>query len=364
VKAPFPYFGGKRKVAREVWRRFGPVRGYVEPFGGMLAVLLGNPRPDALRAETVNDSNGWLVNAWRALAYSPDETAEAADWPVTALDIHARGDALFYPEYHPAGAEMYSPYGGLDGFRERLREDPRFHDAKVAGWWLWGLSSWIGDNWGRQAHNARKVDGVAVGVVDSLPHLGNPGKGVNRKRPHLGNPGQGVNRVSMAGTCAERRAGLVAYFRQIADRLRNVRICCGDWSRVMGPAVLDAALPVGIFLDPPYADAGRDAVYGEEESYAVAHDVRAWCLANGGTPAWRIALCGYDEHGELAAHGWTSYRWRTRGGYGNNRKAGGDRNPNRDREIIWFSRGCLTPQPDLFGHGQNAHGEAAEETET
>lgn len=31
-KAPFPWFGGKSKVAAEVWRRFGDVTNYVEPF--------------------------------------------------------------------------------------------------------------------------------------------------------------------------------------------------------------------------------------------------------------------------------------------------------------------------------------------
>ena len=42
--APFPYFGGKRKVAPAVWSRFGEVRNYVEPFCGSAAMLLGAPR--------------------------------------------------------------------------------------------------------------------------------------------------------------------------------------------------------------------------------------------------------------------------------------------------------------------------------
>lgn len=43
--APFPYFGGKRQVAAEVWARFGEVTNYVEPFAGSLAVLLARPEP-------------------------------------------------------------------------------------------------------------------------------------------------------------------------------------------------------------------------------------------------------------------------------------------------------------------------------
>lgn len=40
LKAPFPYFGGKSKVAPLIWERFGVVSNYVEPFFGSGAVLL------------------------------------------------------------------------------------------------------------------------------------------------------------------------------------------------------------------------------------------------------------------------------------------------------------------------------------
>ena len=40
LRAPFPYFGGKARAAPEVWRRFGDVKNYVEPFFGGGAVLL------------------------------------------------------------------------------------------------------------------------------------------------------------------------------------------------------------------------------------------------------------------------------------------------------------------------------------
>jgi site-specific DNA-adenine methylase len=44
LKAPFPYFGGKSRIAAEVWRRFGDVKTYVEPFCGSCAVLLARCR--------------------------------------------------------------------------------------------------------------------------------------------------------------------------------------------------------------------------------------------------------------------------------------------------------------------------------
>jgi hypothetical protein len=88
LKAPFPYFGGKRKVAGEIWKRFGVVDNYVEPFFGSGAVLLA--RPDEPTTETVNDADGLLANFWRALAANPDEVAHWADWPVSENDLHAR----------------------------------------------------------------------------------------------------------------------------------------------------------------------------------------------------------------------------------------------------------------------------------
>lgn len=45
LKAPFPWFGGKSRVASIVWERFGDVPNYVEPFFGSGAVLLGRPHP-------------------------------------------------------------------------------------------------------------------------------------------------------------------------------------------------------------------------------------------------------------------------------------------------------------------------------
>ena len=51
LKAPFPWFGGKRRVAHIVWDRFGCVPNYVEPFAGSLAVLLGRPHELGSRAE-------------------------------------------------------------------------------------------------------------------------------------------------------------------------------------------------------------------------------------------------------------------------------------------------------------------------
>ena len=90
VKAPFPWFGGKRRVANLVWEALGDVDNYVEPFAGSLAVLLERPASHAARCETVNDADSYLANFWRALAADPEAVAYHADWPVNETDLFAR----------------------------------------------------------------------------------------------------------------------------------------------------------------------------------------------------------------------------------------------------------------------------------
>ena len=329
LKAPFPYFGGKSRVASIIWKRFGNVNNYVEPFGGSLAVLLGRPTPfDG--AETVNDMNGWLQNAWRAIQADPDAVAAYADNPVMELDLHARGDAIFYRGWTTAAGERLMP----EEFVERMRSDEEWYDPKCAGWWIWGQSSWIGDNWGRSRNNARKDDnGEHCGVTLALPHL-NLGQGVNRQLPHLG---CGAREGDQPGVTS-RRYDLIEYMRKLSERLRMVRVCCGDWKRVCGETPTVKLGLTAIFFDPPYAVADRDCVYGLHDDFAVAHAVREYCLQRGDDPRLKICLAGYDEHEELARFGWDVVPWKAHGGYARGSSRG---KANRLREVLWFSPHCL-----------------------
>lgn len=158
LRAPFPWFGGKARIASAVWERFGNVRNYVEPFFGSGATLLNRPVPFE-GVETVNDLDGMVANFWRALQAAPDEVARHADWPVNELDLHAR--------------HLWLTNAGRAQV-ERLREDPEWFDAKIAGWWVWGCCQWIGSGWCEHPE------------WQQLPHLGNAGRGVHRpsqKRP-------------------------------------------------------------------------------------------------------------------------------------------------------------------------------------
>jgi hypothetical protein len=311
MKAPFPWFGGKSRVAHLVWDRFGNVPNYVEPFAGSLAVLLA--RPHSPGTETVNDLDCFLSNFWRAIRYNPATTAAWVDWPVNEADLHARHRWLVNQEV----------------FRERMKTDPEYYDCRVAGWWVWGLCQWIGSGWCPQASTPGECgDGSQH---RKRPHLGNAGRGVNRQLPHLGNAGRGEQ--------------VAAYFMQLSARLRNVRVCCGSWSRVLGESPTTKLGVTGVFLDPPYtAEADRADLYSEED-FSVAHDVREWAIANGDNPLLRIALCGYEgEH--VMPESWEAVAWKARGGYGSQGTGRGRENANRER--IWFSPHCLK-LPSLFG---------------
>ena len=316
LDAPFPWFGGKSAVSSQVWAALGNVSHYVEPFFGSGAVLL--QRPHAGKFETINDLDGMVANFWRAVRSDPDAVADHADWPCNEADLHARHLWLV---------------GERESLTERLMGDADWFDAKAAGWWLWGACNWIGSGWCSGKGPWVAVDGV---MTDSrkLPHLSSA-QGVNRQLPHL-SEGRGVNR----------KLFITSWMNDLSDRLRDTRIACGDWTRVTGPAVLDAGGGMtGVFLDPPYDQGERGDVYAMESP--VAGDVRKWCAENGSNPSIRIVLAGYDgEHNELEALGWGVFEWKARGGYGSQGDGRGRANASRER--LWLSPHCMGVAPDLF----------------
>jgi DNA adenine methylase len=314
ISAPFPWFGGKRKVSAEVWQRFGNVVNYVEPFFGSGAVLLGRPEP-FYGVETVNDLDGYVANFWRATKLAPLDVAKWADNPVNENDLHARHVWLLQQR---------------EDLAARLEGDPDFFDAKIAGWWVWGICSWIGSGF---------CSGNGPWWIDdnrNLVHLGNLGQGVNRKLVHLGDKGRG-----------EPQARLYPLFNSLAERLRNVRVCSGDWSRVCGPSVTFKHGLTGVFLDPPYADtANRCSDLYRKDSELVAHAVCEWAICNGDNQLMRIALCGYEGEHDMPKS-WAVHEWSAGEGFG---AQAVERSKNGKRERIWFSPACLSKkQGSLFG---------------
>ena len=289
LKAPFPYFGGKSLIADTVWHYLGNVKTYIEPFFGSGAVLLRRPPTKREKIyEIICDKDGFIANVWRSIIFSPDEVAKWCDWPVNHADLIARRRVLIANEQRL-----------LDG----LMSNPDWHDAKLAGYWIWATSCWIGSG---------------------------PTKGDSLKRPAL---------TCDVGITAAKGKAVYDWMRVLQERLRCVKVVCGDWSRVCGGNWQSMNAPTGIFMDPPYSVSDRRKNIYYHDSLEVAKEVEDWCLKRGDNPNYRIVVAGYDgEHGKLVSNGWRIVEWKAIGGYANSRKNG--KNNNRYRERLFISPYC------------------------
>jgi len=355
LQAPFPWFGGKSRAGAEIWQALGEPKNYVEPFCGSLAALLTAPRIHGV--ETVNDADGFVANFWRAVQAAPDGVARFADWPVNEADLEAR-------------------HAWLLARTERLRwclQDPDFFDAKIAGWWVWGQCAWIGTGWcsgeGPHRHDGAHfvnrqlphLGNAGMGINRKLPHLGNAGRGINRQLPHLGNAGRGINRqlphLGNAGRGINRKLphlgdagrginrklphlgdagrGIRDTMTALAERLRRVRVACGDWARVVTPAVTWRHGLTGVFLDPPYGEGAMEYSAGGNAS-SIASDVWKWAVENGAHKKLRIVVAAYED-GRAVPDGWTVRRWKARKGYS------ADGGENSRREVLYCSPRCEAP---------------------
>ncbi len=372
LKAPFPAFGGKSRIAAKVWEALGPdVRNYVEPFCFSSAMLLrrpGGPGP----VETINDRNAFVANFWRAVRADPEAVAAHADWPVNEVDLHARHRWLVTSD--EAHARL-----------EAVRRDPEAFDAKIAGWWCWGACCWIGSGWCDEAAEAaangqmpncqmakedegQRLCEKRVKLAGGCGVMGQTAEehgvdGPRERQPALGQGGWGINVAE--GTCERRRRWVLAWMLRLANRLRAVRVCCGHWARVCdSPCTMSRLGTTAVFLDPPYRVTLADGtanrtrhIYANDRHQdvnALCDEVQAWALRWAHDPLVRIALCGLEgEYPEIEKTvgkpgGWRVIEWKSTGGYGN--RKGGDVNENRHRERVWLSPGCVRQgNVGLFG---------------
>jgi DNA adenine methylase len=227
----FPYFGGKRRAASEVWDALGTVDRYIEPFFGSGAVLLGAPvRP---KSELVNDIDHHVANLWRALQADPAEVWRVASAPCSEVELKARAKWL----------KAWTP----PDFSDLSACDPY-----AAGVWLWV---------------------ACVAIKADCADL------------HRGNHGHGIKGLEFTRE----------WYDAVCERLTRTQVLSGDWSRCVTPAALQyqTCATVGVFLDPPYGS-GSGVAY-EDNTGTVAADVWQWALANGDNPRLRIVVAGYED---------------------------------------------------------------------
>ena len=309
MKAPFPYFGGKSKIADIVWQALGQPKSYIEPFAGSLAVLLArnNYNPKSY-IETINDKDGFITNVWRSLQNNPDEVAKYCDYPVSHIELSARKIKLIENESYL-----------VDGLK-----DVDWYDVRLAGYYIWCSSCWIGSG---------------LTKISQIPHLAGGGKGVHK--------------ISQIPDCVDNEkdvqdlynTNIYTWFRQLSERLRYVRTFCGDWKRVGGGDWQDKRGDVGIFFDPPYGVNDRDTKLYHHDSTDIAKEVFEWCKERGQKSTYKIVIAGYEEYEELINYGWTKEMWKAGGGYSN---TGKNKNKNRYRETLYFSPYTYHKENKLF----------------
>jgi DNA adenine methylase len=329
LEPPFPYFGGKSAVAHIIWQALGNPAHYIEPFFGSGAVLFS--RPDKPKLETICDKCGYVANVWRALQKDPDAVAKICDWPVNHADLSARKKRLI-----EEGKTLL----------EKLISDEDYFCPKLAGFWIWGQSCWIGTGMTSLGQIPHISDGgVDVHKLSQIPHISSGGMGVHKlsKIPHVAHSGMGVQDPY--------NTNLYSWFRALSERLRYVRIIYGDWRKVCGGNWQEKEGLCGMFFDPPYSEKVERAEVYSTDSLSVAHDVREWCLRRGGSKDMRIVLAGYfEEHESLLESGWSVHKWKAQGGYGH--QGNGQGKINRHKEALFFSPHCLRPgitaQENLF----------------
>ncbi len=290
LRAPFPYFGGKSRVAHLVWQRFGNVDNYVEPFAGSLAVYLARPTPH--KYSLVNDLYGDLVNFWRAVKHKPEQVVEWAGGPKSSIDMVSRHNWL------------------LRSREERVKglvDNPEWCDAQAAGYWLYD----------------------ACAAIGNCAHRG--GLQTHQKLPEVANDRGIFSRLL--------RGRVSSVMAEISARLHRTSITCMEWHRVCTPAITidrtgkHGRSLCGIFLDPPYV---VDKVY-HHDSNETFHQVVEWAIKRGEHERTRIAVCGYDTGERIFPASWECVAWSAQGGYAN---VGKTPDKNRHRERIWFSPHC------------------------
>ncbi|MDE2101273.1 MAG: DNA adenine methylase [Patescibacteria group bacterium] len=276
-------------MADVIWRALGDPKHYIEPFCGSAAVLLA--RPHTPRNEIIGDLDCYLVNFWRSLKHDPAGVADHARHLNSQSDMHARHRYLLDARHQ---------------LKEKISIDPEYCDAKIAGYWVYGLSLWFGHGWTDDTYR------------DS------------HRRQQL---------MKHQGVFAGCRRDLLGLFRRLSDRLERVVVINHSWSQTCSiPSMI--VDDCGIFFDPPYSgEVGRNEGLYAEENLVVSHDVRRWCIEH--QTQCKIVLAGYiGEHNELESHGWRVHAWSTQGGLGH---LGGENSrgkSNRHKERLWISPLC------------------------
>lgn len=251
-------------IAKEVWRHFENIKMYVEPFFNFGSVLISRPGKK-FKNEIVNDYDGHIANVWRSIKFKSDEVAKCWDLINTRNMFDVKNILL---EIEP------------NDLRQKLINDPEYCNPQLASYWLEYASNWNNDD---------------------LKYKNSKENANFDKREMIG------------------------WFQ---ERLQNVKVVSGDWTRVMGGNWRTARGNCGVFLDPPSKSKLGDNMDTFTEDYNLTKDVLDWCKENGKDPLYKIAICDYDgKYKELEELSWNKFTPQEK--------------VNSIQKVVWFSPACV-----------------------
>lgn len=198
ARSPFPWFGGKQRLADAILATFPAHDAYVEVFGGGASVLLSKA-PATL--DVYNDLDDGLVNFFAVLRDAPEQLV-----PLLELTPYARSEWL----------RCRATWRTVADSVERARR------------WYVVVSQSFGGMVARDLGRTRQHD------------LGRGWGGERLGRMHLSRAASTANRVD--------------HIWRFVERFRLVQIECLDWRACLDR--YDSASTV-FYLDPPYVHATR-----------------------------------------------------------------------------------------------------------
>lgn len=280
ARSPFPWFGGKQKLADDIIARFPAHEVYVEVFGGGASVLLSKP-PSKL--DVYNDLDDGLVNFFRCLRDEPERLV-----PLLELTPYSRRE----------WQEARETWWTIDDPIERARR------------WYVVASQSFGAMVAKDRHpNGERGHGRGWG-------------GERLGRMHLNRAASTANRID--------------HVWKFVRRMRLVQIEHLDWQACIDRYDHADCL---FYLDPPYVPATRRAGGYQHELTEDDHrDLVERCLSLEGI----AVVSGYSHpiYERLAEHGWSRAEFNV---WSTAAQRSVDRARDRRLEVIWASPRAAAP---------------------
>ena len=199
----------------------------------------------------------------------------------------------------------------------RLAADPSYCDPMIAGWWVWGISLWLGG-----PNGFLSTDGS---VSDRAPKMAADLSGGGVSAQVTGLRGKGpVAHIAI----------IERHLRDLQDRLHSVIVLNRDWTAGVTNGALSTyptapGYTRAVLLDPPYL---QDYKTYESDDGNVARGAYQWAIRNG--EKYRIAYCCLRGTFEVPA-GWMA-------------ETKTFRRTGRNDDMVMFSPACKKVQMDLF----------------